>query len=409
MWFVRRPSGFAPVVFALAIAALFSRGIPWLGERQWALDMAVGTTALTGPATAMAAAWFAIGDGHLAQVVGLARRRLGLPIASIATAWLLGVLGLLLALAVVTALTLSGINGGPLNPLPILSALAVLLFCSALGYRIGAVLPRLISLAIAPVCVFTLGVIPVLTPLPDWFRPGLHTGSLAGLTPALRVIASGVFGLACLTLALVPVAEGARSWARRTTRAVALLGVVVAAAISRDIGDEPYRPVPVAVDACASSVGIEFCAVPEHRAALNVLVVETGPMIAALRKAGVALDGRLVERVAGQHPGPGVGSFHLERIRTVSTSEAVRALLNPGACPEFRSLRPVAQHSRDAMADLAAWIAVEVGESPGLLDGREHKRLLSMPAALQQQWVRQTYASLQACDLERMFPAGSPP
>ncbi len=46
-----------PLLLGLGGATLLSRGAAWLGEVPWTLDVACGSTVLSGPVVAAVAAW----------------------------------------------------------------------------------------------------------------------------------------------------------------------------------------------------------------------------------------------------------------------------------------------------------------------------------------------------------------
>jgi hypothetical protein len=393
----------------MAALVLLSRGAPWRGEWAWSVDYTLGTTVLTGPLTAGAAALRSAGEGRRALLYESTPRGWLAPVlaAGWAAAWVTTVFALTLAAAL--AATWSVPHGGPVPWTVVLVGPLLLCWYAALGAFTGRLAPHLVTGPATAVLAFGIGLLGAIGAGPNVLRHGPSTGSLAGLTWDGTVLLGQVAVLAGLGLVLTAASVRPIGARPRWVAVVAATGVVgsgVGLISLGQTGDERFVRSDEAASVCAG-VRPVVCVAPSNRRALDSRSAQMGRVATALYDVGAAVPERFDQELPYQRPSPDHGFFALKPDANdphTTVTEAAAALTTPGGCPQWWAPVGPPWRAFAAQALLQGWLMRRAGvENLSVLGlGRRAESWLAASSAAQDDWIRTTYAELGSCRLDRL-------
>ncbi|MFL6159662.1 MAG: hypothetical protein ACJ72D_26550 [Marmoricola sp.] len=403
---LRLPRGSAalPVVLALEVVTSVSQGTPWVGEWNWTLDYAIGSTVLTGPLVAGVAGWLAAAERDRADLNDSTPRSWLVPARAAGSAATVGLLGWVVGLVLALLATASVRHGGPVAAAVLLLVPLLLAFYAALGATVGHLVPVRVVVVLVPVAAFVLGSLSLWGLGPNVLRQGPTTGTLAGLTWDVRVVLAqaAVLGGAVVALLAGVASRGLRRRPRVLVPLVTGAALVVGGLASLEAhGSESFVASGERATACTSTVPA-VCVAPSNRRALDAVGREVARAAEVLRAAGAALPSSYVAEVARAPRQPGAGFFALgpEANRTdFSVFDAAHAVTMPAPCPAWFAERPPPEVAFVARELIAAWVLGRLGkDAPDAVPGAAAWRRAT-PASQQAAWVVHTFAQLRSCDL----------
>jgi len=396
----------------VGLLVLFGPGDRWTGSWKMALDQGTGTVVLIGPATAGLAAWCYARMRELSWDRWLAGVRRGLLgwLAPLVTVGLIG-LAATTACTVVAVVLAQRAGASPVpHELGTFGQVAAVIGCQATtGALIGA---RLRTVAAAPTAVVSTLLLEVVTSpahVGDVYRTGGVTGPLAAETfdlgtlareSLLLVLATGVLVL-LLTRSVTPRLGRSRS---------VLLGAGAVAVLAgwlalNSYGFERYRPVAGEPTMSCRGHAPAVCTSTDTVRPLAALRSGLARQSRALERAGAVLPDRFVQDLPGRAPAEdGLIIMTTEEVlgEKVSAMSVAISLATPHACPGFTSDR-VPGRALEVKSILVDWIADHGSPTARVMPGTSAEgRWLSRPFAEQAAWVRDTYALLTSCALDRL-------
>jgi hypothetical protein len=413
MWAVRGTSLLAaPVLVAVELVALFSRGADWRGEWAWTLDWANGGTILCGPILAGIVAFDVqrlSRQQSISFMRGLRRGKL-VTIHAATSAWL--VASIIHLLAVTFAITLTAITR-PSGSIPVYMLLfgpLVLAAFATIGLVTGVFIPRMIGAPIALIIAFALTVAGANGSIPAVLRVGGVTGSLVGMQYDGHVLTVTAIFLTCAAVVLgclsslrySPVSSA--GWVA-TGVAAALISVLTLGDLQLN-GDQWFTIAdkPPAL-LCAGSKP-QVCMARGTTRQLVPLAQEMSRQAQPLIAAGLELPAVYVQDIPGWRPplSSGVVTLEMSDINAPRPNRMAVAdyLATPAACPDFFNASGTPpEKAFAAKAVLADLIRRKAGlPFAGSYTDVEKAWLQSRAA---QEWMISAYNSLKDCDLHAVI------
>lgn len=404
----RRVLAVLAVPFAVLTGyALWAFEHRWIGEWNWTVDTITGTTVLTGPLAAAAAAWLAMDAARLAPLTAATPRAWAIPgrqaLQVALLAWGVYAVGAAAALAI-TALS---VHGGPADLGTLALGPAVLALCALIGTTAGTLAPYRLTSLLAGAGVFLFGAFGPDLPA-NLLRHGPSSGSLAGLRYDPVVAAAqglALLGLIVVLVGALPVLAGSRR--RRLVAASIGLGVLgatvtgVALTVVAGTDGERFALGDERADACRGEAP-RVCVAPSNRVLLDRTARALRQGAERMRAKGLEPAARYEQLLPGRRPSSGAGM--LTRLAPYEDSQdrswVWAGLLTPAACAEWTDpTRPPPDAVFEAQSLLEAWIVAgaEAADSAWSADARAW--LARSDSGEARAWARTTYDALRSCDL----------
>lgn len=396
-------------LLAVSLFTLAANDAPWRGQWNWTVDAVVGSTALTGPLTAAAAAYLTHRAHGLAPITASAGRGGLVPSRAAAEATAIAVLIFGAATVVAVTATAATTHGGPLAWWALAMGPAVLAVSAALGASLASLWRHWAGVVlVAPVLFLVASFAP--SPLPDLLRHGPATAGLAGLTYAPGVFLLQLLGLAGLGLSAIGVAVLLRRthdpraerqrWAAGTLGAA--LALVAAAAALSTGGGARLEVSAERATACRGSAP-SVCVSPSNVRHLARTTSAMAPVLEELRDARVRLPDRYEELLPGS---PTTTSGLLQDVQLTTGDDVLTGaslVLTPAGCREWTDpRRPPAEQVFVARDLITGWLLVKDGQRARGWDDASSAWLAEADSDAADQWVRTTFERLRTCRLDEI-------
>lgn len=377
----------------------------WPGQWAWTIDAVNGSTVLTGPLTGAAAAAFQLGANRLVGVADASPRGWLVPLRSAWAAWVIGAVVLASTGVVASCVTILGPHGGPAEGWAVLVGFATLALCALAGSLAAYWVPQLVVVLATPVVLFLLGSFGP-GPIPDLFRHGPSTGSLAGLKWVPEVFVGRVLGLvaacACLVVAMLP-------WRRQQGRvlrvavAVTAAGALAAALVALDLagsyrwtasGERPTECRGSAPAVCLSGSSVR------HLVATEAALRRPAELLA---DAGVDLPAAFDEELPYQEGDPAHGVLQPMTVDRPDFRAGAVLLTRPAPCPQWTDPSgPPADVVFEAESILVEWLVSRSGGRPRAHSPAMRRWLVQIDSDTTIAWVVATYRSLRQCNFDEI-------
>lgn len=396
---------FALPLIGIGLFAILSFDAPWRGEWNWTFDAITGSSVLTGPLTASAAAHIAISQRRLVPLVEPMARGWMVPFRAGVRAWLWGLGAYALTAGVATLATILTPHGGRASVWVLAIGPVLLACCAMAGTALGWLWPHRLAPVLAAPAVFLLGTFGP-RPLPALLRHGPVTGSLAGLEYVPWVWWAQLGGL----LGLTGLAAGALlRWQVPAVRSRALGLVVISAAllvttsvplVSRDssrFASSDERPT-----ACAGARP-RTCLAPSNTRYLAPTASAIDQAAQVLEGIGVDVPATYEQLLPGYRPPVESGMLTAIDDADASLRRGASLIATPAACTAWTDREaPPPEVAYEAQGLISAWIMASKGLS-GDPWSEEVRGWLADPAAPDRvAWMRAAFGHLRACRFSRL-------
>jgi hypothetical protein len=404
-----------PAALAAEFFAIFSRGLPWLGEWNWTTDWVNGATIITMPLLAACAAHDASALSRAetrALVVSAPRGLLGFTWPTWSS-WLLFSAVHLVGLVCGFALnTYVGAGSWPsLISVPL--AFSALAAAGAIGQAIGVACPNVVAAPLAGILLLAVNFIGAGDVIPQFMRIGGATGSLVGLTWESHVL---VLYLAIHVGLLLAFTGGLSSvvwprvdgWPRHLLISVGLGSACASLLVLQWNSWSRLEPSehPVAF-ACSDGVA-EVCMAEATSRKLTSLSRAVDDQLAILQAASAAVPSAFRQVVPGQPALPPTTAplfIESEGLNSPHTSaeETAGYLTSPTMCPQLTADRPPPPAYFAARQLLYTWLLVAGGKLslPEIADPAA-RAWFGLDVSQQATWIRDTYEKLTDCELDEL-------
>lgn len=382
---------FFPVLAASLYALLFNQN--WVGEWNWTVDAAIGSTTLAAPVVAATGAFVGLSLRRRSSLlVPSARWRL-VVIRGVAGVWAIGVLAFVITAAV--ALTMTGLatHGGPLTGWALLLGPAILLVASSVGTAVGYLVPhRGVAVLVAPLYFAVGALIPV--SIQVLLRQGPVTGSLAGLDYAVSTaVAVFVGAVAIAGLCVLSLSSTSRRDVLVGSGCAALL--ISAGLISMENSGERFEASPEQPTTCETQSGLTVCVAPSNSAKLAALTESVSRAALGLRSAGAEVPSQFDALVPYTEADPQRGMLP----NVSATDPSHRLVLYPAPCAEWLDpAQPPPMAVYEAQQLMVDVMAAEEGRGSEI-PSRFEAWLKTTSPDERRSWLTRSYAQLKSCDL----------
>lgn len=400
-----------PVVGALLMFGLFSRGVPWAGEWSWTIDWANGLVPLLAPIVAGVAAHDAMRYQRASTSLLLrsTERPLWRPLLLAgAVPFATGLALWLLALGVASGVSANAGAGGLDSRtfatfVPVVAALGL---AACIGVGCGVWVRNVLAGPFAAALVFALTLAPGYELFPPLFRVGGSTGTLVGLTWGWGFISSvtltSILATASVACWLAVLTSPLRSQALVVAAAVMTLGAIaIGATITTRTPERLVVSDRVPAWSCRGTAP-EVCLDSRTDRSLIDLSAEMAKGFGVLRGVGITAGDVFRQVVPGNTIPQSEGPLFIESVdlnqNRANPQAVIGHLLTPSACPMLTGETPPPAVYFEARDYFGSWLAVALGTSdPSEFEGSHLETWVQSP---DEDWLRSTYEKFESCDLQ---------